>query len=194
MALNTTGPGNSGLGGKGGTSAFITDQYGNINSGPFNPSLYGGTHQCYLLFKYSEVSAINDRDPISQGTNYRIRVYNNGPYSDKYGYVLYTTGLRIPAPSGAITVSNGQASGTIATYHCNQLIKIRNKRTGIEVERMSNWINGSVELAAGPTDSGPTWGPEIRLDAIVGDVLEIFRPGYDNLYSSENLVGELTVL
>ena len=193
MALNTTGPGNSGLGGKGGTSAFITDQYGNINSGPFNPSLYGGTHQCYLLFKYSEVSAINDRDAISQGTNYRIRVYNNGPYSDKYGYVLYTTGLRIPAPSGTITVSNGQASGTIATYHCNQIIKIRNKRTGVEVERMSNWINGSVELAAGPTDSGPTWGPEIRLDAIVGDVLEIFRPGYDNLYSSENLVGELTV-
>jgi hypothetical protein len=193
FASNTTGPGNSNLGGKGGTSAFVVDSNGNIVSGPFNPGLYAGTHQCYLLFKYSSISSLNDRDPVSQGTNYRIRVYNNGPYSDKYGYVLYTSGLRIPAPVGSIAVSSGKASGTIVTYHCNQLLKVRNRRTSQEIERMSNWNDGAIELAAGPTDSGITWGPEIRLDAIPGDVLEIFRPGYDSLYSSENLIGEIAI-
>ena len=193
VAVNTTGPGNSGLGGKGGTSAFTVDTNGNIVSGPFNPGLYAGTHQCYLVFKHNSIATLNDRDPISQGTNYRIRVYNNGPYSDRYGYVLYTTGLRIPSASGAITISSGKASGSIATYHCNQLIKVRNRRTSKEIERMSNWNDGTIELAAGPTTSGLTWEPEVRLEAMTGDVLEIFRPGYDNLYSSENLIGEITI-
>ena len=193
VALNTTGPGYNGLGGKGGTSAYQTNAMGHILSGPFNHALYGGTHQCYLLFKYSTNASLNDRLTISHGTNYRIRVYNNGPYSDKYGYVLFTTGLRIPAVSGSLTLSSGQVSGTVITYHCNQLVKIRNVRTGNEIERFSDWTNGSIALANGPTEAGIMWEAETRLDAIVGDTLQFFRPGYDNLYSSENLIGELVI-
>jgi hypothetical protein len=193
MPLNTTGPGYNGLGGKGGTSAYNIDMYGHILSGPFNSALYGGTHQCYLLFKYSSTASLNDRLAISHGTNYRIRVYNNGPYSDRYGYVLFTTGLRIPAISGSITLSSNKASGSVVTYHCNQLIKIRNSRTGNEIERFSDWTNGTIELANGPTEAGVGWEAETRLDAIVGDTLQFFRPGYDNLYSSENLIGEVTI-
>lgn len=185
--------GTAGLGGAGGTSAYIVNSAGIIQSGPYNPGIYAGTHQCFLCFKYNAVNGITDSTYINSDTNYRIRVYNNGPSSSLYGYVLYTSGLKVKAPGNFLSLgSDGYIDGTFTSHHCNQMLKIRNANNGQEVERFSDYINGRIYLGSG---SFPGYGANssLRLQATYGDTIKVFRPGYDNLYSSENLVAEFTI-
>lgn len=172
--------------GGGGTSAYVVDQNGVIITGPYNPGLYGGTHTNYQLFAGATAPL------IASSTKYRIRVYNNGPYTDSNGYVLYGRGLRVSPPSGSLTIdSNGKLNGTVTTYHCNQLLKIRNLRTEDEITRYSEWSNGTIYLGNGPDSGANQYQPTDKLSVAPGDTIQIFRPGYGNTYSSRNLVAEI---
>lgn len=181
------------LGGAGGTSAFIIDQLGQIISGPFNPAIYGGSHHCYLAF------IEQDATTIQTGTDYRVRVYNNGPANQFNGYAIYGQNFRAKAPIAAITInSDGKLAGNIRTFHCNQTLRITNVTTGVEIERYSSWEDGTIYLDQGPTSgsaSGQTimWLSESQLSVEPGDLIRIFKPGFDNNYNSESIVIEFTI-
>lgn len=183
--------GSAGLGGAGGSSAYIKDSNGIILSGPYNPAVYAGSHQCFLSFKYG--AGVTDSSFINTSTDYRLRVYNNGPPSDLNGYGIFTAGLKIKPVTASISVDTGSyLMGYIATNHCNQIIKIRNITKNKEIERQSNHINGNIDLGSG-SFAGFGAQSSLRLEANTGDVINLYRPGYDNLYSSRNLIASITV-
>lgn len=193
--INTTCPGSAGIGGAGGTSAYIVNANGQIQSGPYNPSVYGGTHHNFLHFRYNPQSPSNsDSAYINAGTYYRIRVYNNGPVSEHNGYVIFTKGLSIPATVANIAIdSNGKLDGTMRTYHCNQVLKVVNMNTMEEIERLSDHVNGTIYLGNGPSTNAGTWSPASRLSVTPGDTIRVYSPGYDNLYTSGRIVAEATL-
>ena len=192
--VHTACAGSNGFGGAGGTSAYVVDQLGQIVSGPYNPAMYAGTHHCFLCFKGTDASS------IGTATTYRIRVYNNGPASDQYGYALFFANLRIKPPTGALTINAaGNLAGSIKTYHCCHLLKIKNMNTGEEIERFSAWEDGTIYIGTGPA-GGSSGGNSLffssavdTLAAQTGDVIRIYRPGFDNNYSSERIVLEVTL-
>jgi hypothetical protein len=188
--VHTACPGSSGFGGAGGTSAFFLDSVGMAVSGPYNPAMYGGTHHNFLCFKGSDATI------IQAGTAYRIRVYNNGPANELNGYALYTANLAIKEAQATLSIdANGDLSGNVKTYHCSQTLRIRNVTTGAEIERYSAWQDGTIDLSGAASSAGggitTQFLSEARLAAQPGDVIRIFRPGYDNNYASETIVLEV---
>jgi hypothetical protein len=185
--VHTACPGMSGYGGAGGTSAYTVDQYGQILTGPYNFGVYPGTHQCFLYFKYDPTQITSsDSTYIQDATNYRLRVYNNGPMSNLNGYVIYGENIEIVPPNANLSIDSGIVSGTIVTNHCCQTIKIVNDRTKRQIERRSDWQDGTVFL-------NPEAAEESILYAVPGDVIKIYRPGFDNQHGSNSLIGEFTL-
>lgn len=187
-------PGTNGYGGAGGTSAYVVDQLGQVLSGPYNPAMYAGTHHCFLCFKG------NDATTIATESAYRIRVYNNGPANDQNGYALFFAGLRIKPATGNLSINAaGNLAGSIKSYHCCHILKIKNMNTGEEIERFSAWEDGTIYIGNSPA-GGSSGGNSVffssnadNLAAQTGDVIRIYRPGFDNNYSSERIVLEVTL-
>lgn len=185
--IHTACPGMQGYGGAGGTSAYVVDSFGVIQSGPYNPSVYAGTHQCFLHFNYdSSQAATSDSTYIQGATNYRLRVYNNGPANNSNGYVIYSEGMQIVPATASLSILSGELQGSITTYHCNQAIKLVNTRTFEEIERRSSWDNGTITL-------GNNTALDSRLTVQSGDTIKVFRPGYDNQYNSQQVITEFTI-
>ena len=192
--IHTACPGSNGLGGAGGTSAYVTDSLSQVISGPYNPAMYAGTHQCFLCFKG------NDASLISTSSAYRIRVYNNGPASSDYGYALYFANLKIKQAVGNLTIdAAGNLAGSIKTYHCCHILKIKNINTGEEIERFSAWEDGTIYIGTGPAGAS-SGGNNIffssntdSLAAQPGDTIVVYRPGFNNNYASERVVLEVTL-
>lgn len=185
--IHTACAGMQGFGGAGGTSSYATDQFGQITSGPYNPGVYPGTHQCFLHFNYDPTqAATSDSAQIAASTNYRLRVYNNGPATTLNGYVIYTQGLEIVPPSASLSILSGELQGSVTTYHCNHRLKVVNTRTFEEIERPSSWTDGTITLGSN-TPLGT------RLTVQSGDTIKVFRPGFDNEYNSQQTVAEFTV-
>jgi len=185
--IHTACQGILGHGGAGGTSAYVVNQQGFITSGPYNSAVYGGTHHCYLHFRYTSANQADSNLITAGGNKYRVRVYNNGPTNNLNGYVLYTQGLKVSEASATLAVnSSNELDGTITTYHCAQVLKIRNENTGGEIERLSSWQDGTVVVGTGTATNA-------RLTASPGDIIKIYAPGYDNLYNSGRVVAQFTV-
>lgn len=185
---HTACPGSLGYGGAGGSSAYIVDNFGQITSGPYNPAVYGGTHQNFLYFRYDPANPSTSDSIYIEGssTKYRIRVHNNGPATEHNGYVLFTSGLKIPSMGYSLSILSGELQGSITTYHCNQTLKIVNDRTSQQIERQASYLDGTVTFGAN-TDANN------RLDIMTGDTIKVYRPGFDNEYNSLSLIFEATI-
>jgi len=201
-AIDTTCPGMAvgtgvGRGGAGGTSSFIMDTVGVVQSGPYNPGIYGNpiSHTNFLHFRYdSGQPASSDSIYFSANQAYRVRVYNNGPMADENGYVLYTEGVRIPEVS-TINVSIGTGNilqGNIITYHTNQPIKVLNATRGGEIERLSGWEDGKIFLGFISETTG-NFLYDNTLEVFPGDTIKVVSPGFTNLYNSGRLIAEFTL-
>jgi hypothetical protein len=179
----------------GGTIAYIVDSIGQIQSGPYNPGIYAGSHTNYMYFKYDPNNPSNSNSSyINAATLYRLRVYNNGPISDLNGYVVYTKGLGVPDSTVSVNVdSSGKLAGSIRTYHCNQTLKVVNLNNMDQVERYSSDTDGTIYLGDLSMGLAGTWIADSRLSVTTGDIIRVYRPGYDNLYGSNSPVVEFTV-
>lgn len=178
--------GSSGIEGAGGSSSYVINEVGNVVSGPYNPSVYGRTHHCYHYYKYDSSNPSGDSSLIAASTKYRLRVHSNGPTNEFNGYGIISSGIRIPAASSVIQVTDGKLYGSITTYHCNQILKVVNETTGEEVERRSNWDDGTISFSLSTPASA-------LLSVSIGDKIKVFRPGFNGLYNINSLIYEFTV-
>lgn len=182
-SINTTCAGSNGYGGAGGSSAYITNSAGAIMSGPYNPAVYGGSHSNFLYFKYdSSNPAGSDSTYIDGVSQYRIRVHNNGPVNDYNGYVLYTNGIEIVPATSSLNIVSGNLEGSVVTYHCNQDLLVVNDSTKEQIEKRSSYTNGGIIL---------TYSDAFSVKS--GDIIKIFRPGFDNEYHSQKSIIDITI-
>ncbi len=179
-SLNNSPLGSTGIRGAGGSNAFVITAFGQITDGPYNPSIYGTTHHSFMYFPVADASY------IAASTKYRLRVHNNGPANEFNGYSVFGSNIRIPAvTTTGLTRTNGLLYGSIKTFHCNQIFKIVNVTTGQEVERKTNWQDGTIVF--------DTNTPAASLLSISsGNTIRLYRPGFDNNFNSRSLVYEFT--
>jgi hypothetical protein len=132
------------------------------------------------------VSWVDESGLLTPGQTYRIKVSHQYLYyAEFWSYSVYTNAT-VAAPVMSLLSSGGTLGGTLTSPYCLATLKAINDRTGGSVF-LNSTDQGLVTLPGAIRPFGDTLG------ALPGDVIKVYRPGIQYLYSSTDEIARQTL-